>query len=206
MASRVRWGRILLALFFVLVLAGAIIYRFVFLLVSPKSAEMAPALFPGDAALAVRTAEPQRGDVIAFEHPQQKGIIATRRVIAMPGDTVALKDQIVVLNGKELKRQQLGTLAVEEPGERTSQVLERWREEGVGGRSWEILLNPRRRTRDFGPLEVKDGYFVLADSRNHGRGSNEYGVVPQKNVRGVVRYLISATPAKGVAPRGTRVP
>jgi signal peptidase I len=167
---------------------------------------MAPALFPGDAALAVRTAVPQRGDVIVFEHPQQKGTVATRRVMAMPGDTIALRDQIVILNGQELKRQKLGSLAVDEPAERTGQVLERWREEGPGGRSWEVLLDPRRRTRDFGPAPVTDGYFVLADSRNHGRGSNEYGVVPQKNVRGVVRYLLSAAAAKGVAPRGSRIP
>lgn len=204
--SKGRVRRVLLSLLFLLILAAAAAYFFVFLLVRPNSTEMSPALFPGDTAVALRLAEPARGDLIAFEHPQQRGVIALRRVIALPGETVALRAQKVVVNGAELPRTRLGKLTLDDaelPG--TGRTVERWREELPGGRSIVILLDPRRRSHDLGPLEVKDGYFVLADSRNHGRDSREYGVIPRGRVRGVVRYLLSAAPVKGIEPRGTQV-
>jgi signal peptidase I len=203
--DRGRLGRLLATVLFVLVLAGVVTYVFLLLPLKPTAAEMAPALFPGDTALAVRTATPVRGDVIVFAHPTHRGVTAARRVIGVPGDTVALKNQKVIVNGTELARTKLGTLAVEETADRSSHVMDRWREDGPGGRSWEILLDPRRRSPDFGPVEVKDGFFVLADSRNHGRDSREYGVVPAKNVKGVVRYLVSATPVRELGPRPTAV-
>jgi signal peptidase I len=202
--QRGRARGVLLTILFVLVLAAIGAYVFLFLPVKPKAAEMAPALFPGDTALALRAATPARGDIIAFEHPQQKGVIAARRVIGLPGDTIALRDQRVVLNGQELARQDLGPLTIEDAASRTGHVFARWREDGPG-RSWEILLDPHLRSRDLAPITVKDGYFVMADSRNHGRDSREYGVVPAQNVRGVVRYLVSATPVKELGARPTSI-
>ncbi|HEY3359538.1 MAG TPA: signal peptidase I [Polyangia bacterium] len=203
--DRGRLGRLLAIVFFVVLLAGAITRGFVLMPLPVQAGEMAPALFQGDTAIVVRTATPVRGDIIAFEHPQKKGVTAARRIVGVPGDTVALKGQKVILNGAELPRTKLGPLTVGDKDQRTSNTFERWREEGPG-RGWDILLDPRRRSPDFGPVEVKEGFFVLADSRNHGRDSREYGLVPAKNVKGVVRYLMSATPVKELGVRPSRIP
>ena len=111
---------------------------------------------------------------------------------------------MVSVAGKELQRTKGDKLIIDEdtvPGGRT---MERFRETAPDGRSWGVLMDVRRRTRDI-QIEAKDGLVVLGDNRNHAVDSREHGPVPQANVRGVVRYYLSAKPVKGLEPRGTRV-
>ena len=46
---------------------------------------------------------PARGDVVVFRHPTE-GSDLIKRVIGLPGDTVELRNGVVVLNGRELPR------------------------------------------------------------------------------------------------------
>ena len=49
---------------------------------------------------------PKRGDVVVFRHPAGKFDLI-KRVIALPGDTVAVRGGELVLNGRPLQRRQL---------------------------------------------------------------------------------------------------
>src|SRR4030065_257343 len=42
---------------------------------------------------------PQRGDIIVFDSPQDPKTDLIKRVIAMPGDTVEIRDDKVIING-----------------------------------------------------------------------------------------------------------
>ena len=58
----------------------------------------------------VAIGEPERGDVVVFRpphHPDQDWI---KRVIGLPGDTIAYRDNTVFVNGVPLKYQQIGEL------------------------------------------------------------------------------------------------
>jgi signal peptidase I len=46
--------------------------------------------------------QPQRGDIIVFEYPLDPSKNFVKRVIGIPGDTVAVQDQKTLLNGKVL--------------------------------------------------------------------------------------------------------
>ena len=47
---------------------------------------------------------PERGDVVIFKHPVD-GIDYVKRVIGLPGDTVALRRGVVILNGEPLEQE-----------------------------------------------------------------------------------------------------
>jgi signal peptidase I len=196
--------KLLLTLLFLGVIVLAVIRAVVLLPAQAQGNEMAPAVFKGDWVGAVMRARPVRGDIVLYEHPQRKGVLKMGRLIGLPGETVSFKDQVVSVAGKELQRTKGEKLVIDEgtvPGGRT---VERYRETAADGRSWGVLMDLRRRTRDI-QIEAKDGLVILGDNRNHAVDSREHGPVPQANVRGVVRYYLSAKPQKGIEPRGTRV-
>ena len=50
---------------------------------------------------------PERGDVAIFKHPVS-GVDYVKRVIGLPGDTVAVRDGVVILNGEALPKEEAG--------------------------------------------------------------------------------------------------
>lgn len=62
-----------------------------------------PALFEGR----IFASLPERGDVVIFKHPVT-GADYVKRVIGLPGDTVAMEDGVVVLNGAARAREEAG--------------------------------------------------------------------------------------------------
>ncbi|MEC7742042.1 MAG: signal peptidase I [Pseudomonadota bacterium] len=62
-----------------------------------------PALFEGR----IFAGLPERGDVVIFKHPVT-GADYVKRVIGLPGDTVAMEEGVVVLNGEPLQREDAG--------------------------------------------------------------------------------------------------
>lgn len=45
---------------------------------------------------------PERGDIVVFHHPQAGGRDLVKRVIAVPGDTIEIRDNAVFVNGRQL--------------------------------------------------------------------------------------------------------
>ena len=46
--------------------------------------------------------EPKRGDPIVFKYPRDPSINFIKRVVAVPGDTVEIRDKIVYINGQAI--------------------------------------------------------------------------------------------------------
>jgi signal peptidase I len=194
----------LLTLLFIVVIVAAVIRAFVILPAQAQGNEMAPAVFRGDWVAVAMRAKPVRGDVVLYEHPQKKGVLRMGRVIGLPGETVAFKDQVVSVGGKELARTKMDRLTIDADSVPGGRPVDRWQETGPDGRAWTVLMDVRRRTRDLA-IEAKDGYVMLGDNRNHAVDSREHGPVPAAKLRGVVSWFISARPQKGITTRSTRV-
>ena len=55
---------------------------------------------------------PDRGDVVIFKRPDAEGADWVKRVIGLPGDTVAMRDGVLILNGRAVAKQQIRSVAI----------------------------------------------------------------------------------------------
>src|SRR5262245_27246031 len=80
------------------------------------SASMYPGISPDDHLIAVKNAyqyaDPQRGDLVLFANPENRRELWLKRVIALAGDRVAVKDGNLYVNGAKLSLESIGPGAV----------------------------------------------------------------------------------------------
>ena len=131
--------------------------------------------------------DPKRGDVIVFRYPEDPDVDFVKRVIGMPGETVAIKDKKVYVNGAP----------IDEP----YVVFDDPRVYPPG-----LFLPEPYRSRDhFGPAVVPEGhYFAMGDNRDHSRDSRYWGFVPRALIRGrafMVYWSFEIPPPEGTSVR-----
>ena len=92
-----------------LVLAGLLIVffrTFLFQNYIVEGNSMVETLHPQDRLIVSRISyilgEPQRGDIIVFQYPYDPERDFVKRVIGLPGETVAIQNGVVFINGKPL--------------------------------------------------------------------------------------------------------
>jgi len=131
-----------------------------------------------------RLAKPDRGDVIVFKYPENPKIDFIKRIIGLPGDVVEVKNDIVYLNGKPLKRVKDGYFM--EKNARATRYIETIPRKYNGKtHSYSVIEIFDKEGKDFGPVEVPEGYyFVLGDNRDNSRDSRFWGFVPDDYIIG----------------------
>ncbi|MFP4224445.1 MAG: signal peptidase I [Phycisphaeraceae bacterium] len=136
--------------------------------------------------------EPERGDVVTFWSPED-GQRMVKRVVGLPGDTVALADGRLIVNSQFARYSgPLGRTAVRET---------------IAGRTHLVRFVPTRPVkRDFGPVRVPPGhYFMLGDNRDNSRDSRFFGTVPGSAITGeAFGVALSLDPGRAFAPRWDR--
>jgi signal peptidase I len=155
------------------------------------SGSMRPNLLEGDVVFVNRTAynlkvpltdvvlarlgDPARGDVVTFNSPKD-GERLIKRVIALPGDTVEMRNERLVINGTPLDYAVQGM--VREPV-RGGEVDAVRLTETLAGKRHRIQLMPEvDAARSFGPVTVpQDQYLVLGDNRDNSADSRYIGFV-----------------------------
>ena len=208
---------------FKLALAVFVFRAFFFSFYSIPSESMLPRLWNGDYFIAAKwpygysrwslplalplipdrilASPPERGDIVVFKHPVDH-VDYIKRVIGLPGDSVAVKGGQVVLNGVPLRRERVGDFVVPiSPnttcawgGRETAIGTEaacqymRVRETLPSGRSYDTLDFGITPQDDFGPVIVPvDTMFVMGDNRDNSQDSRfpaqaegGVGMVPQE--------------------------
>jgi signal peptidase I len=105
--------------------------------------------------------DPQRGDIVVFKFPVDPRKDFIKRVIAVPGDVVEIRDKTILINGRQLNHD-------------------------VGVFSDPRTISGNLKPRDnLGPITVpKDSLFVMGDNRDESFDSRFWGYVPIRDVSG----------------------
>ena len=125
---------------------------------------------------------PGRGDIIVFVgYHEPQPIDLVKRLIGLPGDTLAMRDGQLYRNGA----------AMDEPYVRLTEGS------GDAGHPWMVwqrqyvtdsvsMAGPYSPTRDnWGPIVVPENrYFVLGDNRNESLDSRYWGFIEPQQVKG----------------------
>ncbi|RJG05567.1 signal peptidase I [Noviherbaspirillum cavernae] len=143
-----------------------------------------------------RIADPQRGDIVTFTSPED-GIRLVKRVVAVPGDVVEMRDDELLVNGVQATY----TVAEETvaarlvPDYRDPQVT---LNERIFGHQRTILLMPQRKAlRSFRAVTVPAGaYLVLGDNRNNSKDSRYIGFIKRELLTGQVERVILSLDAE----------
>ena len=134
--------------------------------------------------------EPERGDVIVFQSPPQVDQpwdptpTLVKRCVAVAGDTIAMKNGVLSVNGME-KPQRFGANSNPKGDGSFSVPLFDWQKGFAlrGSRFGEPAETPT--LDDWGPIVVPAGHlFMLGDNRYDSKDGRYWGFVPRKNVRG----------------------
>lgn len=98
------WWRDLLQSLVIAAVLALIIRSFLFTPFYIPSPSMEPTLYPGDRIivnrLAYRLGEPQRGDIVVFRYPLDPSRDYVKRVVAVGGDIVEVRDNVLYINGQ----------------------------------------------------------------------------------------------------------
>ncbi len=125
------------------------------------SSSMYPTLQIGDRIFvnrfAYKLSDPKRGDIAVFIYPVDKKRDFIKRIIALPGETVEIRNSRILVNGKLVSNPSF------------------------------IPNNTYYNTGQYGKQKIhvpENKYFVLGDNSSNSKDSRCWGFVPSENLKG----------------------
>ena len=161
---------------------------------SIPSGAMSPTVRIGDYITAQRYVSDkiERGDLIVFMYPKDEAIQYIKRVVAMPGETIEVKDKVIYINGSEV------ALKAIDDFDKEGMVHSRFHdfplklyETKTGNIKHFVMLNQENTySLNYGPKKIPEGhYFVMGDNRDFSSDSRFWGTVPKENVLGKAKAV-----------------
>ena len=158
-----------------------------------------PTIVPNDRILANKLAynriDPKRGDLVVHICPFNRHWNYIKRVVAVAGDTVEIKDDLLYVNDREMSRRKLPESTLDniritvEGQPLEGEVLE----ETNDNVKYNIFLAEpphNKTTGDFEKITVPEHHcFVLGDNRNLSRDSRDFGPIPLATIKGRADYI-----------------
>ncbi len=120
---------------------------------------------------------PDYGDVIVFQYPENKKINYIKRVVGLPGDSIEYINKTIFINGKEIHRD------ITSKDHKISVDSKFIYTEKNGTREYDVLINPNI-GNNFSYRIPQDNYFVLGDNRDNSNDSRYWGPVHKNNLIG----------------------
>ncbi len=178
------------------------------------TASMEPTIKVGDRLLAFKLAydfklpftdwvifswgTPKRGDIIVFKYPRDPDIDYVKRIVAVAGDEILLKDDILYINGapQPMEAFESDRSILEDIYDNKDQKS-LFKETLTGVNHWVIQDQSIRHYKsktwppDGVPKKISENsVFVIGDNRDNSTDSRFWGEVPLSYVRGKATFVI----------------
>ena len=135
---------------------------------------------------------PKRGDVIVFRKPGDESIDYIKRLIGLPGDTVQVRNGILLVNNKEAKRLKTNMGKMKNIFGQEKVFIE-YKEKFENTNFHKIIessdSDPFDNTIEF--IVPQNNFFFMGDNSDNSRDSraSEVGFVPKKNLIGKAQII-----------------
>lgn len=149
-------------------------------------------------------AAPERGDIVVFYSPQN-GQRLVKRVVGIPGDTVAMHKNRLIINGKVLtympQDQKQLTLKIDDI--KKTDLLYK---ENLMGKQHSVLFTPSLAFHhSFAPLKIPPGkYYMMGDNRDKSADSRFFGFVDRNAIVGKATAVVISRHESLLHPRWHR--
>ena len=135
---------------------------------------------------------PERGDVVVFKTPENNRTDYIKRVIALPGDKIEIKNGIIFINGSEILRKKLNDFIDTDNNTNNKRVR---------------MYNEYFFNKEINVLDISDNgivdntqlfsvpenhFFVMGDNRDNSQDSrfiNTVGFIPYENLVGKAQFI-----------------
>ena len=115
----------------------------------------------------------RRGDIIVFKYPEQPDRDFIKRVIALPGETIELRNKRVYIDGKQIDEPYVHYIFPPDDSESAASTLP----------DFDV-------TRSYGPVTVPERhYFMMGDNRDNSQDSRYWGFMPEEYVKGKALFV-----------------
>lgn len=127
--------------------------------------------------------EPRRNDILVFDSVEEPGLKVVKRLIGMPGDTLAMEGGALYRNGEKVEE----AYVIHTDHARSEDAMQR-----LKMREWQLphLVQRDAATykpdlQEWGPIVVPaDSFFMMGDNRDSSYDGRYWGFLPRQNVRG----------------------
>jgi signal peptidase I len=127
--------------------------------------------------------QPRRGDILVFDSVEEAGLEVVKRLIGLPGDTLAMQSGRLYRDGllqPEPYAADAEPLKSESP--EFQEKMRAWQSRHLAGGD-PSQYHPD--LHDWGPIVVPpDSLFVMGDNRDSSYDGRYWGLLPRRNVRG----------------------
>jgi len=123
--------------------------------------------------------EPERGDIVMFDSPIEPGVKVVKRIIGLPGDTIAMERGAVQINGAVLDEPYSSSDPLRD---REVPEMRLWQ---MSYLVWQDPSDYRPTLHNWGPIVVpRDSLFVMGDNRDESYDSRYWGFLGRRRITG----------------------
>ena len=127
--------------------------------------------------------DPRRNDIVVFDSKEQPGLDIVKRLIGVPGDTLAMRAGKLYRNGQLVPEPYaLNSSPDRSESPEMREKMRAWQVQhlaGISGKDYQPDLH------DWGPVVVPaESLFVMGDNRDGSYDGRYWGFLPRANLRG----------------------